>query len=228
MNAVPHSRHAIDDSYARLRGDIVAGRLMPNQRLVEADLAAALGVSRSAVRTFLTRLEQEGLVVREPNRGARVRMVSEAEAVEITQARAVLEALAARQAALRATEDDIGEITAIHAEMPQLLAAGDLLGYSEANARLHARIVAASRHGTAQRLISGLKAQMVRFQYRTILVPGRSKESLSEHSAVVEAIVARDPEVAEAGMRHHLSHVTATLSKVTAAQGRQGAGPPFV
>ena len=114
----------VDDPYAWLRGHIVKGELMPNERLVEVDLTASLGVGRATVRTFLSRLEQEGLVVREPNRGARVRMVSEAEALEITQARA-LEALAAREAAVHATYDEIATMRETLAHMASRIQAGD-------------------------------------------------------------------------------------------------------
>jgi DNA-binding GntR family transcriptional regulator len=98
----------VDDPYAWLRGHIVKGELMPKERLVEVDLTASLGVGRATVRTFLSRLKQEGLVVRGPNRGARVRMVSEADALEITQNRGALEALTAREAAVHATYDERG------------------------------------------------------------------------------------------------------------------------
>ena len=114
----------VDDPYAWLRGHIVKGELMPNERLVEVDLTASLGVGRATVRTFLSRLEQEGLVVREPNRGARVRMVSEAEALEITQARA-LEALAAREAAVHATYDEMATMRETLAHMASRIQAGD-------------------------------------------------------------------------------------------------------
>jgi DNA-binding GntR family transcriptional regulator len=67
--------------------------------------------------------------------------------------------------------------------------------------------VAVARHSTASRLISTLKFQLVRFQYRTILVPGRSERSFAEHTAIVDAIAAGDPDAAEAAMRTHLSHV---------------------
>src|SRR5581483_9392123 len=91
------------DGYHRLREAIIRGDLAPNQRLVEADMSSAFRMPRAAVRTALVRLEHEGLVEREPHRGARVRLVSEQEAVEILQARAALEGLAARQAALNIT-----------------------------------------------------------------------------------------------------------------------------
>lgn len=202
-----------EQCYALLRDEITSGTLMPNERLVESELTGRLAASRATVRSALARLEHEGLIVHQRHRGAHVRLVTEAEAVEITQTRVVLEGLAAGQAALNASDDDIAEIHAIHAEMPERLAQKDLLGYSEANARLHARILQASGHATVQRLIALLKAQVVRFQYRTILVPGRSESSYAEHTAVVEAIANRDPEAAEQAMRTHLSHVTETLSR---------------
>ena len=202
-----------EEAYWRLRQELTAGRLLPGQRLVEAELVESLGVGRALVRAALSRLAHEGLVDKEPNRGARVRMVSEDEAVEIVQARAVLEALAARQAALNADAEDLDAMRGFLVEMRDLLSRNDLLGYSECNARLHNRVIVSSRHSTAQRLIANLRAQMVRFQYRTILVPGRANESLAEHTALVDAIVAHDPDKAEAAMRRHLSHVADTLAR---------------
>lgn len=202
---------AADRAYEALREQLTQGQLLPGQRLVEADLVAELGVSRAVVRAVLSRLAHEGLLEKEPNRGARVRRVSEAEAVEITEARAVLEALAARYAAERATEDDVAAMRALLTEMKALLQAGDLLAYSDCNSRLHQRVVTASGHRTAQQLITNLRAQMVRFQYRTILVPGRAAQSFSEHTALIDAIAQHDPEAAEAAMRTHLAHVSSNL-----------------
>jgi DNA-binding GntR family transcriptional regulator len=222
-----HRRAAsTDDAYERLRARIYSGELMPNERLVEADLAELLQVSRAVVRTALVRLGQDGVVVLTPHRGARVRMVTEAEAVEILQARAVLETLTAGQAAVNATGREIASLRRILARMSKALEQHDLLGYSEGNATLHAAIIDAARHETAARLITGLRAQLVRFQYRTILVPGRPPESFAEHTAIVEAIAARDRDAAETAMRHHLSHVEGTLSKTATAVRRRSATPP--
>lgn len=200
-----------DDGYHRLRAAIVAGDLQPNERLVELDLSERLGIGRTAIRTALVRLESEGLVERERHRGAKVRLVDEQEAGEILQARAVLEGLAARQAALRATDADVAELRRIVAGLRTLLDAGDLLGASDEQAVLHRTVLELSGHATAHRLILALNSQIVRFQYRTILVPGRPERSHEEHSAIVDAIAARDPEAAEAAMRHHLANVAGTL-----------------
>ncbi len=216
----PAPPDSLSDAYVQLRELIVSGELSPNQRLVENDLAATLGVGRAAVRTSLARLEQDGLVVREPHRGARVRMVGEAEALEIIGARAALEGLAAREAALRATRDDVRAMRDLLRRMTEHLQADDPLSYSAGNARLHALILATSHHATATRLIAGLRAQMVRFQYRTVLVPGRSTHSLTEHAAIVDAIDAADPDRAEAAMRTHLAHVGDTLRLTTSARAQ--------
>ena len=208
--AAPGTSRA-DPSYDELRGAIVRGEIAPNSRLVEADISSVFAMSRGAVRNALIRLEQEGLVIREPNRGARVRQVSDGEAVEILQARAVLEGLAVRQTAERIDEagaERLRECLALHRE---LLDSGDLLGASDANAELHAALLELSGHTTAQRLIRGLSAQMVRYQYRTILIPGRPAASQAEHAAIVEAVVAKMPRQAEETMRRHLFNVARAL-----------------
>jgi DNA-binding GntR family transcriptional regulator len=195
----------------RLRAAIVAGQLLPNERLVEADLTRRFGVGRSAVRTALARLEHEGLVELEPHRGARVRLVSVTEAVEILQARAALEGLAANRAARNATDADVADLRGILADMRRLLDAGDLLKASDVNAVLHRRLLEVGGHATANRLIDALRSQLVRFTYRTILVPGRSERSFTEHAAIVDAVAAHDGAAAERAMRRHLSHVADAL-----------------
>jgi DNA-binding GntR family transcriptional regulator len=197
----------------RLREDIVSGRLQPNERLVESDLAHAMGVSRTIIRAALVRLEHEGLVEHERHRGARVRLVSQDEAVEILDARAVLEGLAARLAAQRAAAEDVEDLKTILADMQRLREADDLLAVSDENAKLHRRLLDISGHETAARLIGTLNSQMVRFQYRTILLPGRSERSFAEHAEIIAAVAAGDGDRAEAAMRTHLSSVANALRR---------------
>jgi DNA-binding GntR family transcriptional regulator len=208
-----------DEVHALLRDLIVSGRLHPNERLVEAELAQTLGAGRAAIRTALVRLEQERLVERERNRGARVSKISIARAIEILQAREVLEGLAARRAAERHDADDDSALRADLAAQRTQLDRGDLLAASDANGAFHRRIISIARHETAERLISSLHAQMVRFQYRTILLPGRSSRSFAEHTAIAEAILAGDGRAAERAMRRHVAQVTAALRSSAADHG---------
>ena len=205
------TRKGPQDAYEQLRSAIVSGRLQPNERLVEADLIPLLQASRSAVRTALVRLAHEGLVEHEPNRGAKVRLIGEHEAAEILESRMVLEGLAARYAARNATKEHVDELRAILAQMRALLDAGDLLGVSDLNSNLHARLLEIAEHGTVSRLVATLSSQLVRFQYRTILSPGRAEHSHAEHRAIVDAVARGDSDAAEQAVRDHLTHVVETL-----------------
>lgn len=205
--------------YDRLREAIVRGDIAPNSRLVESDIGAAFQMSRGAVRNALIRLEQEGLVVREPHRGARVRQVSDQEAVEILEARAVLEGLAVRQAAQRIDEEGVARLRACLARQSELLDHGDLLGASETNAELHAALLEISGHATAVRLIHALNSQTVRYQYRTILIPGRPAASQAEHAAIVEAVIGGRTDDAERAMREHLFNVAQAVQRVALPGG---------
>src|SRR4051812_24413274 len=149
-----------DEGYERLYQAILRGDFQPNERLIEMDLAQLYNVGRAAIRTTLARLEQDGLVEREPNRGARVRAISEEEAVETIEARAVLEGLAARYAAGNVTDADIAGLRAIVGEMEARLTEGDLLEISEGNTRLHSRLLQIANNQTVARLIERLHAHI--------------------------------------------------------------------
>ena len=120
---------------AILRGDYIAG-----QRLVEADLCEHFGTTRFIIRTALQSLAAQGLVEVRRNRGARVRTVSIEEAIEITEVRRALEGLCAARAAQRATRDDRADLRQIVRDMKAAWKNGELLQYSELNAKLHATI----------------------------------------------------------------------------------------
>ena len=202
--------------YRKLRDAIVDGRFQPNERLVEANLARMFGAGRTAIRAALVRLDQEGLVERQPNRGARVRLVSDREALEIEEVRVALEQMLARHAATRITRSNVADLRRILNDMTARVEAGDPLGYSELNARFHEMIWAIADQGVAATLVANLKSQSIRFQYRTILQPGRPDRSLREHRLIVEALASGDPDASETAMREHLSRVVETLKSAIA------------
>ena len=169
----------------RLREAIARGEFQPNERLVESDLAVRYGAGRTAIRAALAVLDQEGLIVRERHRGARVRLISAREALEIEQVRNALERLLARSAAGRANAADLADLRAIVAAMTERLRESDTLGYMQLNAQLHRRIWRISDNQVATKMLITLKSQSIRFQYGTILRPGRPEQSLREHEAIV-------------------------------------------
>jgi DNA-binding GntR family transcriptional regulator len=201
-----------------IRKAILDGEFAPNQRMVEADLCAQFNASRSAVRAALQELAAQGLVERIQNRGARVRSVPLAEAVEITEARMVLEGLCAAKAAQKITDEEIEELTELRRAMAASASTGDVFGYSRQNQLMHRRIRQISAQRTADGILERLRGQLVHHQFRLSMHPGRMAVSLPEHVAVIDAVCARDPEASEAAMRRHLSSVIDALGEVAAAR----------
>ncbi|GAA4607279.1 hypothetical protein GCM10023195_27470 [Actinoallomurus liliacearum] len=204
------------DVTAAIREAIARGDFAPNQRLVEADLSEQFGVSRGGVRTALFELANEGLVERIQHRGARVRAITLDEAIEISEVRMAVEGLCAAKAAEHVTDEQMAELRALDAAMRAAVADGHVLRYSELNRALHQRIVEISGQGTAAAVLSRLRAQNVRHQFRLALLPGRPNVSLAEHHAIIEAICARAPEAAERAARAHLAGVIEALRSTPA------------
>jgi DNA-binding GntR family transcriptional regulator len=205
---------------AAIRSAIADGEFVSNQRLVEADLSERFGASRATVRTALVQLASEGLVERVQNRGARVRAVSLAEAIEITEVRMALEGLCAAKAAERLTDADRGRLRGIGDAMRAAVASGDLLGYSELNRRLHGLVLALAGQTTAGAILERLRGQNVRHQFQLAMHPGRPAISLPQHLEIIEALCAGDAEGAEAAMRRHIRSVIDTLPEVDATRRR--------
>jgi DNA-binding GntR family transcriptional regulator len=195
----------------RLRADILNGVFAPGERLVELQLSERFSVGRAAIRAALVELDAQGLVRRETNRGATVRRISVADAVEIAEARAVLEGLVARRAAVEATAADRDELRALVAEMERAVERDDKSDYSELNRTLQATLPRIAHHRMADDLIANQRARGVHHQFQLSLMPGRASRSLAEHRAIVDAVVDGDPDAAEVAMRAHLASVIEAL-----------------
>ena len=203
----PARTHAL----AALRQAILSGDVAPGQRLVEEELAGLLKVTRASLRAALIDLAAEGLVERVPNRGARVRVVSPAEAIAITECRMALEALCAVKAAQNVTDDEAVRLRELGAELKRAVGDGNPLKYSELNRELHRRVGVISGQTVAVGLLERLHAQIVRHQFQLALRPGRPERSLGEHLAIIDAIADRQPDKADLAVRRHLSSVIEAL-----------------
>jgi DNA-binding GntR family transcriptional regulator len=203
----PRAVHIEEAPYQHLRRAIVSGEFMPNERLIEAELADSLGFPRAAVRMALIRLAQEHLVERLPNRGARVRRISENEAIELLETRMALECLTAEHAAREATEEDVRALRSIVMEMETAIVQ-DLSLYGELNTRLHTQIIRISNHRVAERMLEDLRSRPTVFHFRpSVPMPRDPWERLRQHKVIVEAIAAHDAPGAVSAMRVHLSDI---------------------
>lgn len=197
---------AVDRVHARLRQGILDGTYAQGTRLGEAELAEALGVSRTPVREALRRLSSEGLLSTSPNKGARVRTWSAGELSDIFDLRVLLEGHAAAVAAARITEDQIGQMTALAEQMDAAARpeSTDFDSLTALNLAFHAAIADASGNSLLPDIIHGLVHVPVVLRTYRLYSPPRLRESLDQHRALLGALAAGDPVMAEAIMRVHI------------------------
>jgi DNA-binding GntR family transcriptional regulator len=197
-----------------IRGAIVRGEYAPNQRLIEADLSDTFAASRATVRIALLELANEGLVERLPNKGSRVRAISVEEAIEILEVRIGVEGLCAAKTAARVSDEEVAEFRRLRQDMIAAVGDGDLVEYSRLHQLLDERVRVLSRHATAAAVLGRLHAQSVRHQFKLSARPQRAKVSVLEHAAIIDAIVARDPDAAQQAVSEHLRSVIGALRDV--------------
>lgn len=212
---------AAEAAYQALRADILGGALAEGERLTETALAARLGISRTPVREALNRLAVEGFVEREPGHAARVASFPEDEVEQIFQIRVLLESVAARRAAVHATEAEVAELRAVAEEIEAGTPPEGPEGFARlaaANERFHAAVMrAAKAHRLAGLLSVTVQAALIQRTYRVFSARDLER-SARHHLELVEAIAARSPDWAGAVMTAHL------LAAAAAAKRRPRAG----
>ena len=200
-------------AYEQLREGILAMDIYrpdADLRLDEKTLAENLGVSRTPVRGALARLEHEGLVRIVPRRGAFILRRSKAEITETIRAWAALESMAARLLCERATDEEIATLRELFTEFgeePRL----HLDEYSEANLRFHQRIIELSRSPVIDTLVAGLLVHVRAIRGHMIGEADRAERSIVDHMHIIEALEARDPDLAERLVREHALDLAADV-----------------
>ena len=187
----------------QLIDDILNGRLSPGDRIIEARVAEEFAVSQAPVREALRDLDVLGFVESSPFRGAVVRQISPEELLQLYPIRAVLEGLAAREAAMRIRPAALRKLQKLLETMRSVAAEGDERLAVQTDFAFHLTIVEASEN----RLLQQIWDRM-RLATTTFLTVMKSHHSLSEiaerHAAVLDALRAHDPSAAEQAMRRHI------------------------
>lgn len=205
----------VDEVYRRLRDDILMGRLRPRDHLVEVDLAARLGVSRTPVRESLQRLAADGLIVSHRRRWVVYEHTVD-EIKDIYDIRMALEGYAARLACQRATEEQVAALLRFFAERPQSSAGPSSDWFVDFNTELHGLITQAANNAHFQRLSDSNRfysfANHLAMQYGA----GDIAESNRQHEAILAGIARRDPDLAEREARRHVEYSRQlTLERLT-------------
>ena len=186
--------------YERLRQAIVEGSIRPNERLIEADLAASLDVSRTPVRESMLRLAGDGLIVAH-KRGWIVREHSAEEIREVYEVRAGLEGFAARLAAERATDAELARISAIHQEYVDKVNTESRGHLVEHNDEFHNAVIASAKNTALAELIRRNSQYYFIHRISGFLTDDEVRASIAGHEELVQALLARDPDLAERAAR---------------------------
>lgn len=208
-----------DVVFQTLRTAILRGELKPGERLMELQLADQLGVSRTPVREAIRMLEQEGLAVTTPRKGAQVARMTEKDMEEVLQIRTVLEELAARLSCGRITEKELDELRAAMVNFEQKTENGSLEEMGEADSAFHDVIYRASGNQKLLNLLNNLREQI--FRYRIEYLKDRSSYPvlIREHREICEALQMRDGERASKKVRLHLKNQEEVMTKMIREQG---------
>lgn len=204
---------------------ILRGTLKPGDRIVETRIAHELGVSQTPVREALRDLELLGFVTSEPFRGTRVRAFTHEELVQIYPIRAAIEGVAARAAATRITTEQLLVLEEQIDRMREASELGDEATAIEADIAFHRIIVEASGNRLLQQFWTSLSLATTTFL--TFSVHRRAIEGLAaRHEPILEALQARDPDLAEAVMRRHIEEPGRWVYEALAQERGSAPGEP--
>ena len=189
----------------KLEEAIAAGRLEPGSRLDEQEIAQRFGVSRTPVREAFRLMAANNLVELRGRQGAIVRAIKAEALIEMFQVMAELEGLCARLAARRVPQTWGDEISDIHQRLVAAGETGNIDLFYDVNQEFHEAIYDASRNAYVAEQTRKLRNQVAAYRRRVTRMPNRLADTVREHEAIMQAILAHDPERAHSTMRDHVN-----------------------
>ncbi len=187
------------DAFETIRNRISEHQLLPGSKLREQEMAAEFGLSRAHVREIFGALEQRGLIVRVPNRGAMVAYLDAAQAINLYHVREVLEALAARLAATAAQKgawDDL--LKRFNPAIETKLRNGEYAEYEAILSDLNRRIIKYANNPILADMLDRIHDRTQVMARRVVVLQGRAEFGFDLHRKLTKALAARDPEAAAA------------------------------
>ncbi len=211
-----------------IRQGIASGKLAPGTRLLEVQIAREMGTSRAPLREALIQLEREGLVVRQPNRGAFVADLTEELVREVASLRGVLEGFAAGLAVKRLTQEDFQRLETILKQMLRVARRGDFPRMVEWDYQFHEYIMRASGHRLLYETWVGMDRKIRVYLSATNLMYVDMKAVVEGHLPILQALRRRDPKRAGRVMAEHMGEVLDLfVTKVLRKSARELARGPM-
>ena len=205
-----------DQAYEALKQAIMDADIYARRdeiRLDERQLSKALGVSRTPIREAMTLLEQEGFLRTLPRRGVFIVRKTRKQIVEMIEMWAAIESMAARLATLNASDDEIAGLRRLFDEFRNSTPAEHIHEYSDANIAFHQAIIRLSGSHLMGKTIENLFIHVRAIRRMTISQRDRAERSIVDHMKIIEALEARDTELAERLVRQHSLDLAAHVEK---------------
>jgi DNA-binding GntR family transcriptional regulator len=194
-----------------LREAIVSGLLRPGEKLMEAQLAEEMGISRTPVREAIRKLELEGFVHMIPRKGACVAEYSEKDIVDTFRIRKALELLAIELAVEKITDAEIAELQKVLDEEAVSIENGHLEQIVDKDVEFHDVIYRATENERLISIMANLREQISRFRFVSLGGHGRGKDVLVEHGRLLEALRSRDLKLALEQTEEHIKNTQSAL-----------------
>ena len=210
-------------AYNQLKSMILDQKLRSGSKIYQEKLADDLGISRTPLVNALKKLEQEHLIAAIPRKGFYVREFSKQEMVNIFELREVLEGLAARRTSIRISDSQIKKLNDLFTELKTSEASGSIEKYAKADRRFHHFLIKLGGDDLLFNILETYSvitfSYLVKFRGGLVRPP---KETLPEHLAIIEAIINKDPEMAEQAARNHFKRSREKLIKDFEEESQNG------
>lgn len=207
-----------DVVFQTLRGAILKGDLKPGERLMELQLASKLGVSRTPIREAIRMLEQEGLAVTIPRKGAEVAKMTEKDMEDVLEIRLSLEGLAVRLSCEKITPVTLQELKVAMEDFEEKTKTGQFVEMAKSDVKFHEILYKASNNPKLQQLLSNLREQMYRYRVEYLKDDGIYPRLIEEHQKMYNALKAKDQELAVSYVEKHLHNQAEAVKKIIREQ----------
>ncbi len=215
MNAYLPLRDVV---FQTLREAILKGEIKPGERLMELQLAAKLGVSRTPIREAIRMLEQEGLAVTVPRRGAEVAKMTEKDMEDVLVIRSTLDRLAVQLACDNITAEQLGQLKSAQKSFENSIQAGNLKKLAEADVAFHDVIYKATGNIKLEIMLNNLREQMYRYRVEYLKKDKTYPALIREHQEIVDAIKGKDKELAAKVMDSHVLNQAVAVKNIIREQ----------
>ena len=203
-----------DVVFHTLREAILKGELKPGERLMELQLASKLGVSRTPIREAIRMLEQEGLAVTMPRRGAEVARMTEEDMEDVLQIREVLDELAVKLACDNITKEEIRELENKALQFENSIKQGDLKKIAEADVEFHDVIYKAAGNKKLNTMLDNLREQIYRYRVEYLKTGISHPTLIREHREILQALDSHEKERVVEAMRVHVEKQAEVVKRI--------------